>query len=136
MKLRFTSFRKAAFPALIIVPAFFQPVMAGDPTPDRIIRPIVDGSVTVTEEFTSDDDTDWTVEADSVSGSNLQVIIEEGAKLTGAPEVDNGIDVITDNYTVGNSGEINVGGIGVLCQNLRVATFSLCCRFRVFGSRL
>ncbi len=116
MKPRFTSFRKAAFPALIIVPAFFQPVMAGDPIPDRIIHPLADGSVTVTEEFTSDDNTDWTVEADSMAGSNLKVTIVEGAKLTGAPEVDNGIDVITDNYTVGNSGEINVGGIGVLSR--------------------
>lgn len=113
MKPRFSSLRKAAFPALIIVPAFFQPAMAGDPISDRIISPIADGSVTVTEEFTSDDDTDWTVEADSVNGSNLKVTVEEGAKLTGAPEVDNGIDVITDNYTVENSGEINVGGIGV-----------------------
>ncbi len=116
MKPRFTSLRNTAFPALIIVPAFFQPAMAQVAVPDSIIRPTADGSVTVTEQFTTASGGRWTVEADSENGSNLKVTLAEGAKLTGAFELDLGINVVTDDYTFENFGEINVGGIGVISR--------------------
>ncbi len=103
MKPKFRRFVKKALPALIVVPALMNLASAAVIVPDSL------GNVLVTGNFSGA----ATITATGGNTSPFTVTIESGASLTGDAGLQNGVTVSTNNYTINNSGSLNVAQRGV-----------------------
>ncbi len=112
MKPRFGRFTKAAFPALIVVPSLLQVAQAQ--LPSHLINPDAAGNVVVAGDFDELNGEDWTVLASGGPTAPFSVKIKSGAFLTGASENGNGVVVTSENYTIKNSGTLDVRQHGII----------------------
>jgi len=103
MKPKFRRFVKNALPSLIVVPALMSIASAAVIVPDSL------GNVLVTSNFSGAS----TVTATGGSTSPFSVTIVSGASLTGDAVLQNGVTVSVNNYTINNSGSLNVAQRGI-----------------------
>jgi uncharacterized protein YhjY with autotransporter beta-barrel domain len=103
MKPKFRRLIKKALPTWIVLPALMNVATAAVIVPDSL------GNVLVTGNFSGA----ATVSATGGSTSPFTVTIQNGASLTGDSFLQNGVNVNSANYTINNSGSLNVAQRGI-----------------------
>ncbi len=110
MKPSFRNLIKSTLPALIVVPAMLQHAQAQG----NNITPDAAGNVVVAGTFDETNGSNWSILATGGTTPPFSVTIDKGALLTGNGPFANGVTVFTSNYTITNSGSLNVGAYGIL----------------------
>ncbi|MEI7927132.1 MAG: hypothetical protein WCH40_01180, partial [Verrucomicrobiales bacterium] len=109
MKPKLRCLVKKALPALIVLPALIQQASGAL----HAINPDTAGNVLVTGNYDESNGSDWTILASGGNASPFTVTINSGALLTGDLTLQNGVTVSADNYTIDNSGSLNVAQRGI-----------------------